>query len=86
VSSLATVYALSGNEAGLSSIVASQWSLATALSLLVWYVYAPMCISTLATIRRETNSWRQVWITAGYLFGLAYVASLLTYQIARMLS
>jgi len=83
VSSLATVYALSGNEAGLSAIVAAQWSLATALSLLVWYVYAPMCISTLATIRRETNSWRHVWITAGYLFGLAYLASLLTYQIAR---
>ena len=82
VSSLATVYALSGNENGLPAIVAAQWSLATALSLLVWYVYAPMCISTLATIRRETNSWRQVWITAGYLFGLAYVASLLTYQIA----
>jgi len=84
VSSLATVYALSGNEAGLPSIVAAQWSLGTALALLVWYVYAPMCISTLATIRRETNSWRQVWITAGYLFGLAYVASLLTFQVARM--
>ena len=83
VSSLATVYALSGNEDGLQAIVSAQWSLATALSLLVWYVYAPMCISTLATIRRETNSWRQVWITAGYLFGLAYLASLLTYQIAR---
>ncbi|HEY6892699.1 MAG TPA: ferrous iron transport protein B [Rhodanobacteraceae bacterium] len=84
VSSLATVYALSGNEAGLPSIVAAQWSLGTALALLVWYVYAPMCISTLATIRRETNSWRQVWITAGYLFGLAYLASFLTYQIARL--
>ncbi len=83
VSSLATVYALSGNEAGLPAIVAAQWSLGTALALLVWYVYAPMCISTLATIRRETNSWRYVWITAGYLFGLAYLASLLTYQIAR---
>jgi ferrous iron transport protein B len=83
VSSLATVYALSGNAAGLSAVVTAQWSLATALSLLVWYVYAPMCISTLATIRRETNSWRRVWITAGYLFGLAYVASLATYQIAR---
>ncbi|HEV7490814.1 MAG TPA: ferrous iron transporter B [Rhodanobacteraceae bacterium] len=83
VSSLATVYALSGNESGLSAIVTAQWSLATALSLLVWYVYAPMCISTLATIRRETNSWRHVWITAGYLFGLAYVASLATYQIVR---
>ena len=86
VSSLATVYALGGNEEGLQAIVASQWSLATALSLLVWYVFAPMCLSTLATVRRETNSWRQVWIMAGYLFGLAYVASLLTYQIASALA
>jgi len=86
VSSLATVYALGGNEAGLQAVVASQWSLATALSLLAWYVFAPMCISTLATVRRETNSWRNVWILAGYLFGLAYVASLATYQIAKAMS
>ncbi len=83
VSSLATVYALSGSEQGLQAIVASQWSMATAFSLLAWYVFAPMCVSTLATVRRETNSWRQVWIMAGYLFALAYVASLLTYQISR---
>jgi len=86
VSSLATVYALSGHEDGLSAVVASQWSLATALSLLAWYVFAPMCLSTLATVRRETNSWRQVWIMTGYLFALAYLASLLTYQIARWLT
>ena len=86
VASLATVYALGGDEAGLQAVVASQWSLATALSLLAWYVFAPMCISTLATVRRETNSWRTVWIMAGYLFGLAYAASFATYQIARALS
>lgn len=86
VSSLATVYALSavGDEAvsQLSQVIASQWSLATALSLLVWYIYAPMCLSTLAVIRRETQSWRHTAIATGYLFGLAYVASLLTYQLA----
>jgi ferrous iron transport protein B len=85
VSSLATVYALSGSEDGLQAIVATQWSMATAFSLLAWYVFAPMCLSTLATVRRETNSWRQVWIMTGYLFALAYLASLLTYQITRML-
>ncbi|NCT66022.1 MAG: ferrous iron transporter B [Rhodanobacteraceae bacterium] len=87
VSSLATVYALSGGEdvaaAQLGAIIANEWSLATALSLLAWYVFAPQCMSTLAVIRRETNSWRNVWITAGYLFALAYLASLATYQIAR---
>lgn len=86
VSSLATVYALGGNEEGLQAIVANEWSMATALSLLVWYVFAPMCLSTLATVRRETNSWREVWIMAGYLFGLAYLASLITYQVASALA
>jgi ferrous iron transport protein B len=87
VSSLATVYALSAADdtaaaQALSPLIAQDWSLATALSLLVWYIYAPMCVSTLATIKRETHSWKQVGITAGYLFGLAYVMSLLTYQVA----
>ena len=87
VSSLATVYALSAADdsaaaQALSPLIAHDWSLATALSLLVWYIYAPMCVSTLATIKRETHSWQQMAIAAGYLFGLAYVMSLLTYQIA----
>ncbi|GAB3352324.1 ferrous iron transporter B [Lysobacter tyrosinilyticus] len=87
VSSLATVYALSAADdaaaaQALSPLIAHDWSLATALSLLVWYIYAPQCISTLATIRRETRSWKQVGISAGYLFGLAYLASLITYQVA----
>ncbi|HZH44474.1 MAG TPA: ferrous iron transport protein B [Lysobacter sp.] len=91
VSSLATIYALSApdDEAAaqaLSPIITDTWSLATALSLLVWYIYAPQCISTLATIRRETNSWKQVGVAAGYLFALAYLASLLTYQIASRLA
>jgi ferrous iron transport protein B len=86
VASLATVYALGGSENGLQAVVAAQWSLATALSLLAWYVFAPMCISTLATVKRETGSWRNVAVLAGYLFGLAYLASLATYQIARALT
>jgi ferrous iron transport protein B len=89
VSALATVYALSGGDAAapeLGTIIASQWSLATALSLLAWYVFAPQCLSTLAVIRRETNSWRNVAITAGYLFALAYLASFLTYRIALVLT
>jgi ferrous iron transport protein B len=87
VSSLATVYALSAADdaaaaSALSPLIAHDWSLATALSLLVWYIYAPMCVSTLATIRRETHSWNQVGIAAGYLFGLAYLMAMLTYQVA----
>jgi len=90
VSSLATVYALSAASdeaatAALTPVISDTWSLATALSLLVWFIYAPMCISTLATIKRETNSWKQVGIATGYLFGLAYLASLVTYQVAVLL-
>lgn len=87
VSSLATVYALSAADDAaaadaLSPLIAQDWSLATALSLLVWYIYAPMCISTLATIKRETNSWRRMGVATAYLFALAYFASLVTYQVA----
>ena len=87
VSSLATVYALSAANddaaaQALSPLIAQDWSLATALSLLVWYIYAPMCISTLATIKRETHSWKQTGFATGYLFALAYLASLVTYQTA----
>jgi ferrous iron transport protein B len=88
VSSLATVYALSAADddaaaQALSPLIHDGWSLATALSLLVWYIYAPMCLSTLATIKRETNSWKQMAWSATYLFALAYVASLITYQLAK---
>jgi len=90
VASLGTVYAMSGGEdavvSQLGTLISHQWSLATALSLLAWYVFAPQCMSTLAVIRRETNSWRNVAVAAGYLFGLAYLASFATYQIASALS
>ncbi|WP_242107096.1 ferrous iron transporter B [Luteimonas aquatica] len=87
VSSLATVYAVAAADDAaaadaLRPIITDTWSLATALSLLVWFIYAPQCLSTWATIKRETNSWKTMALTAGYLFALAYVASLLTYQVA----
>ena len=86
VSALATVYALSatGDDAAaqLGPLIAGSWSLATALSVLVWFVFAPHCISTLAMVKRETNGWRYPLIMAGYLFGLAYLASFVTYRIA----
>lgn len=90
VSAMATVYALSAASDSAASqlepIIASQWSLATALSLLAWYVFAPQCLATLAVIRRETNSWRTMAIATIYLFALAYGASFITYQIASRLT
>ncbi len=90
VSSLATVYALSAvdDEAAsqaLLPIISDGWSLATGLSLLVWFIYAPQCIATWAAIRRETGSWRLMAANALGLFGLAYLASLVTYQVATAL-
>ncbi len=90
VSSLATVYAVAAasDEASalaLKPLIANDWSLATALSLLVWFIYAPQCLSTLATIKRETGSWKQTAFATVYLFALAYAASFVTYQGAKAL-
>jgi ferrous iron transport protein B len=85
VGALGTVYAMSAagdDVAGqLQPVIASTWSLATACSLLAWYVFAPQCLSTLAVVKRETNSWRYPLIMAAYLFALAYIASFITYRV-----
>jgi ferrous iron transport protein B len=90
VSSLATVYALSAtgdNTAqALSPLISQTWSLATAFSLLAWYVFAPQCLSTLATVKRETGGWAMPILMAGYLFALAYAASFVTYRVALALT
>ena len=86
VGALGTVYALSatgGDTAqALAPLIAQSWSLATAFSLLAWYVFAPQCLSTLATVKRETGGWAMPLLMAGYLFTLAYLASFATYHIA----
>ena len=86
VSALGTVYALAaaGEDAAdaLAPLIASSWSLATALSLLAWYVFAPQCLATLAAVKRETGGWKMPAIMAAYLFFLAYVASFITYHLA----
>jgi ferrous iron transport protein B len=85
VSALGTVYSMSASsdlEGALSPVIAGSWSIATGLSLLAWYVFAPQCLSTLSVVKRETNSWRYPLLMAGYLFALAYVAAFATYHIA----
>ena len=90
VGALGTVYALSATgedvAAQLTPMIAQSWSLATAFSLLAWYVFAPQCVSTLSIVRRETNSMRYPIIMAGYLFALAYLASFITYRVALALT
>jgi ferrous iron transport protein B len=85
VGALGTVYSIEGGKEAAEQIgqmLATKWSLATALSLLVWFIFAPQCASTLAVIRRETGGWRWMWVTFFYMLTLAYLASLATYQIA----
>ena len=90
VGALGTVYSMSAasNEVAdaLSPVIARGWSMATAYSLLAWYVFAPQCISTLAVVKRETNSWRYPIFMATYLFALAYIASFVTYRVALALT
>ena len=86
IAALGTVYAVGsvGDEAvnqTLIPIIHTQWGLATAFSFLAFYVYAPMCLATLAVIRRETKSLKQTAAIAGYLFILAYLMAWLTYHV-----
>ena len=89
ISALGTVYALSASEASaadtLGPLLAQQWSLPTALAMLAWYVFAPQCISTLATLKRESGGWTIPVIATTYLFVLAYLAAFITYRVALAL-
>jgi len=89
VSSLGTVYALAATDAdaaqALTPLIASGWSMATALSLLAWYVFAPQCLSTLAAVKRETGGWAMPLAVAAGFFLLAYLAAGATYQLASRL-
>jgi ferrous iron transport protein B len=88
ISSLGTVYALTavgedGLSQALSPIISQQWSLATALSLLTWFIFAPQCLSTLAVLKRESGGWRIPLISVTYLFTLAYLASYVVYHLSN---
>ena len=85
VAALGTVYAIEGGKEAadqIGHVLATKWSLATALSMLAWYIFAPQCASTLAVIRRETGSWTWMGVTFTYMLVLAYAASLVTYNVA----
>ena len=87
VSALSTVYALSAEDddekaEALKPLISENWSLATALSLLAWFIFAPQCLATLAAVKRETGGWTMPLIMAAYLFGLAYAAAFVTFRVA----
>jgi ferrous iron transport protein B len=85
VAALGTVYAIEGadgNRDTLGSTLVAHWSLATALALLAWYVFAPQCASTLGVVKRETASWKWTAFLFGYMLALAYAAAFVTYHAA----
>jgi ferrous iron transport protein B len=84
VAALGTVYSVSaeGEAVQLGVALAQQWPLATALSFLAWYIFAPQCTATLAVVKRETNSLRWPVIMFAYMVTLAYLASFATYHVA----
>ena len=92
IAALGVIYAMSGDEDAVTQTLLSQisgpdgWGLATGMSLLVWFIFAPHCLATLATIRRETGSWKQPTIMAVYLFSLAYLFAFITYQVVSHLT
>ena len=86
VSTLSTVYSVEekggvSNTDSLGEVIQKEWSTATGLSLLVWFIFAPMCLSTLATARRELKSSGYVALMVVYLFALAYGASWVTFRV-----
>jgi len=85
VAALGTVYAVGDTDSAvrlLGATLAAQWSLATGLSFLAWYVFAPQCVATLGVVKRELNSWKWMWVMVVYMFALAYLASLITYRVS----
>lgn len=84
VAAIGTVYAVdnpddASGEQSIREQLQKHWSLPSALAFLMWFVFAPQCISTIAVTRRETNGWKWPAFMIGYLFALAYVAAGITY-------
>ncbi|MGA1545047.1 MAG: ferrous iron transport protein B [Saprospiraceae bacterium] len=92
VGTMATIYSLGSAEdtGGLSERMIKEknpvtgervYSIATSLSLLIFYVFAMQCMSTLAVVKRETNSWKWPIIQFIFMTALAVLGSLLTYHL-----
>ena len=92
VGSMATIYSVEDDGSSQQTLMqklktekrkdgSSVYSLATGLSLMVFYVYAMQCMATFAVVKRETNSWKWPFIQLFALGGIAYLVSWLTYQL-----
>jgi ferrous iron transport protein B len=92
VATMATLYSIgsSGDEATIHSRLAEArradtgtpvYTVATSASLLIFYVFAMQCMSTMAVVRRETGRWKWVLVQFGYMSGLAYLGSLIVFHL-----
>ncbi|PUE07177.1 ferrous iron transporter B [Limnohabitans sp. T6-5] len=89
IGALATVYAVVAADGGgaataLAPVLAGQWSLATGMALLAWYIFAPQCLSTLVAIYRESGGWKLPAITVLYQLALAYGAAFITFRLVSV--
>lgn len=93
VGSMATIYAVQDDGESNRPLIEKMrnekrsdgskvYSLASGLSLMVFYVFAMMCMATLAVVKRETKSWKWPLIQVGYMGALAYLGAMITYWIA----
>lgn len=96
VSTLGTVYSVADVEKDEGSLRQKMqrdrwpdgrpvWTTLSAVSLLVYFVLAMQCISTLAVVKRETNGWKWPLFMLGYMTGLAWLASFAVFQAGRAL-
>jgi ferrous iron transport protein B len=94
VGSLATIYAVNSDDGGNVRLIDRMrsekrkdgkpvYSLASGVSLMVFYVYAMQCMATLAVVKRETKSWKWPIIQIGFMGALAYFGALITFNLLR---
>jgi len=92
VGSMATIYAVSDSGAKNKPLIEKMrnekksngkavFSLATGVSLMVFYVFAMQCMATLAVVKRETKSWTWPLIQVGYMGGLAYIGAWISFTL-----
>ena len=98
VSTMSTVYNVGNDESDSSTSSLAQtlreqkrpdgtpvYTTLVAVSLMVFYVFAMQCVSTVAVVRRETNSWKWPFIQWLYMGALAWILSFVVYQGGRLL-
>ncbi len=94
VGTMATLYSVGDDDAGKTTLHDKMqeakredgtpvYTFAAGLSLLIFYVFAMQCMSTLAIVKRETRSWKYPVIQFVYMFGIAYLCSLAVYQLLK---